>query len=121
MAPRQSPTWFATRLQLDWSADLQAKAELAGIQLFRAWPPAWAHWRPEWGKGNVFFGSPNDPAGVVLELGAGSEHEATAIVMRALGVGLDRFVVRPTACAAPDPGPATRPLAVDPASGTLTR
>lgn len=104
MAPTPpSETRFATRLESEWSPDHQRRIDAAGIRLFRAWPAARTDWQTEWGEGNVFVGSPDDPAEVVLELPAKSAHHAAARVMAALDVGLDRFVVLPTPCGAAVP------------------
>jgi hypothetical protein len=86
---------YAARLRLEWSDELQKLATDAGILVFAVRPSPRPDWRPEWGEGNVFTGFRDDPAEVVLELVADSEHDAAAKIMNALGVGLDNFVVEP--------------------------
>lgn len=90
--------WFATRLNLEWTDELRARADAAGIRLFRADPAAAESWNPGWGEGNAFVGSRNDPAQVVLELPARNRHDAYARVIEALGVGFDAFAVMPGEC-----------------------
>jgi hypothetical protein len=121
MGVRHGSRRFATRLRLEWSLELHVKATAAGIEVFRAWPPAWATWPLEWGRGNAFIGNPDDPAQVVLELSARSPVEAESTVMRALGVSADEFIVRPTECAETSGENDLRPLVLDPVSGVLTR
>jgi hypothetical protein len=87
---------YATRLAIEWNDLRQQQADAAGIELFRARPARVDNWDPRWGDGNIFVGFRDDPAEVVLELDARSEHHAYAEVVTAFGVGLESFVVKPT-------------------------
>lgn len=100
MSGRTSDSWFATRLRFEWSEHLDAVAKAAGIRVFRTYPAASTYWRPEWGTGDAIAGHANDPAEVVLELTAQSPAHASAIVVAALGVEVDEFVVWPECCPA---------------------
>jgi hypothetical protein len=74
--------WYAARLRLEWSAELQARADAAGIRVHSVTPAACEDWR--WGAGDHFVGWPDDPAEVVLELAAMNPLAARSRIIDAL-------------------------------------
>lgn len=50
---------------MEWNAEMQRRADAAGIRLFNWWPAAAVNWKEGSGEGDLFAGFRDDPAEAV--------------------------------------------------------